>query len=98
MHSPFISAYLGGFLTFLLLFQTNALILNPNLLLLDRGIVYQLIPVQILPVHIHAGDLVVIVGGVIVDAFVGITAGGIDRDLALSVLQHTAPALLIHGA
>ena len=48
-----------------------------DLFLLDQRISNQLRPVQVFPVHIHRGDLVVVIGGVVVYAFACITAGGI---------------------
>ena len=53
---------------------------------------------QILPIHIHPGDLTVFIGGVIVNATVRIAAGGVDGDLILSLTHMHAAPLLCHGA
>ena len=77
-------------------FPNLSRILYPYLFFLDGLIAHQLIPVQILPVHIDAGDLMVIIGRVIVNSLIRITAGGINGDLAFTILQLTATALLIY--
>ena len=62
-----------------------------------EGIGAQLPAVQVFPVHVHGGDGAVVVGGVVVDAPVGVAAGAVNGQIQLSVAQqHTAP-LHLHG-
>ena len=48
-----------------------------DLRLIDQGISDKLMPVQIFLMHIDTGYLTIIVGRVVVDAFVGVAAAGI---------------------
>ena len=61
---------------------------------LHQRVAGQLGAVQVFPVHIHSGDLVVAVGRVVINAFVGVAAAGVERDLILAAVQLTAAALL----
>ena len=45
-------------------------------------------------VELHAGDLAVVVGRVVINALIRVAAAGIERDLKLTVVQLTAAALL----
>lgn len=56
-------------------------VLHPDLLAEDRLVGDQRVAVRILFVHIHARDPMVVVRVVVVDSFVGITAGGVEGDL-----------------
>ena len=47
--------------------------------------------------HIHSGDLMVPVCGVIVNSPVCITAGGVDGDFILSAAHIAATSLLLYG-
>lgn len=51
--------------------------------------------VQIFVVHGHSGDLVVIVGRVVIDTCIGVAAACVEGDLVLAVIQLTAAALLL---
>ena len=53
----------------------NRLILHTNLLPLDKRIVNQICFVKIFPVHIHAGDLAVLICGVVVNSLIRVAAG-----------------------
>ena len=70
-------------------------VLHGNLLALHQRIAGQLAAVQIFPVHIHGGNLVVAVGGVVVNALVGVAAAGVKGDFVLAAVQLTAAALLL---
>ena len=48
--------------------------------------------------HIHSGDLAVFIGGVVINAFVGIAAAGVQGNLVLTVVQLAAAALLLYRA
>ena len=48
-------------------------------------------------VELHAGDLAVIIGRVVINAPVRVAAAGIERDLKLTVVQLAAAALLLHA-
>ena len=65
-----------------------------NLFALHQRVAGQLGAVQVFPVHIHSGDLVVAVGRVVINAFVGVAATGVEGDLILAAVQLTAAALL----
>ena len=73
-------------------------ILYGDTLLRNRGIADKAPALQVLPVHIHADNAVVIIGGVVVNAPVRVAAGGIEGDLVFSLSQMAAAALLVHGA
>ena len=61
------------------------LILHVDLLIKDQPIAYQILALQRFLVHIHTGDLVVVVGGIVVYPFICVAAGSIDRPLILSI-------------
>ena len=48
--------------------------------------------------HIHGSDLMVSIGGVIVDPLIAITAAGIQGHLKVSISQIRTALLLIYGA
>ena len=48
--------------------------------------------------HIHGSDLMVSIGGVIVDPLIPITAAGIQGHLKVSISQIRTALLLIYGA
>ena len=58
----------------------------------------QFLSVQVGLMHVYSADLVVIIGGVVVNAPVRVAAGGIEGDLVFSLSQVAAAALLVHGA
>lgn len=76
----------------------GASILPTDLLLCCQREPLDRCPIQLAAVKIHGGNLTVVIGGVIVDPLRGVAAGGIDGDLAASVLQAAAAPLLIHRA
>ena len=57
----------------------------------------QLAAVQVFPVHVHGADLAAVVGGVVVNAPVGVAAGAVDGQLQLSTVQLNAAPLHFHG-
>ena len=73
-------------------------VLHGNLLALHQRIAGQLAAVQIFPVHIHGGNLVVAVGGVVVNALVGVAAAGVKGDFVLAALQLATAPLLVNRA
>lgn len=72
-------------------------ILHPDLLFSDRFVTHQLIRVQILPVHIHPGNLMIVISGIIIDSLICVTAGGVNRDLTITILKLAAAPLLVYG-
>ena len=48
--------------------------------------------------HVDCGDLVILIGGVVIDSLARIAAGGVERDFVMSLTDLTAAALLIDGA
>ncbi len=58
----------------------------------------KLITVKVFFSHIDSGDAVIIVSCVIINAFIRITARGIDSNLVLSVFYLTAASLLVNRA
>ena len=49
-------------------------------------------------VHINSGYLAVLIGGVVVNSFVRVAAGGVDCDFVFSLAHVDAAALLGDGA
>ena len=49
-------------------------------------------------VHMDRRDLVIVIGGVVIDALICIAAGGVNGNLILSVFDFAAATLLIHCA
>ena len=76
--------------------QNAASVLHTDLFAADGGIGDETAAVQILPVHIHTADLVVVVGVIVIDALVGVAAGGEQRDLIPALSQLAAAALLVY--
>ena len=66
-----------------------------DLFSLNQRISEKLGIVQITMVHIHTCDLVVFVCCIIIDSFICITAGSVERDLILAICNFTAAPLLI---
>ena len=71
-------------------------ILHPYLLSLNQRIGNKTTVLQILPVHIHTADLTVLVGPIIINSPVCITAGCIYRCLIISIPDSYTASLLIH--
>ena len=69
-----------------------------NGLFCGQGIRSQLFSIQILVMHIDRIDLAVVIGTVIVDTAVHITAGRIDRNLIFPITQVAAASLLLNRA
>ena len=63
------------------------LVLHPNLFAFYRCIGNQLLGIQILSVQIHRRNLVVVIGVVIVDAPLGVSAGGVQGDFILALAE-----------
>ena len=73
-------------------------ILPADLLPGHQRIADQSAALQVFPVQVHGGDLAVFVGGVVVNAPVGIAAAGVNGDLVPAVPgAHAAPGMG-HGA
>ncbi len=70
----------------------------PDLFPRHRLIADELVSVQIFPVHIHGGDLVVIVGGVVVNPLAYIATAGVEGDLIFLFLQTAQSPLLVYAA
>ena len=67
-----------------------------NLLVIYERIADELIAVEIFTVHIHGGDLPILIGGVIIDATIEVTARRVSGDLP-TVLDGTTSARLRDG-
>ena len=74
------------------------LIHPPDLFACHKRITGKTASVQIFVVHVHRRDLMVVIGRVIIDPSVCITAGGVKRDLIFSLRDFTASSLLVYGA
>ena len=74
------------------------LILIPHLLFRNRLVNDQAVSIQILLVHIYGGDLMVIVGGVVVNPLAYIAAAGVEGDLIFLFLQTAQSPLLVYAA
>ena len=72
-------------------------ILHFNVFSPDQRIANQRRSIQFLPVHIHRGDLVIVVGLVIINALIRIAAGGIQSDLISPLPQPAAATGLADG-
>lgn len=72
------------------------LILHFNGLTLYKRVAYKLCPVQIFLVHIHARNLTVLVGSIVINALIGVTARGIYRILK-AVFDPATALLLSYG-
>ena len=79
------------------IFCFHALILHPDLLTLNQRITCKILTVQIFLMHIHAGNLAVFIGGIIVNTFVCVAAGSINRNLILIVSHVDTASLLVYG-
>ena len=73
------------------------LILQPYLLGVNEGVLDQLITVQILFVKIHCGDLLIFVGGVVIDTLAGVATGSVLGNLVFAITKMTAPPGLCNG-
>ena len=69
-------------------------VLEMNLLSLDQREADQLGGIEIFTVHVDCGDLVILIGGVVVDSLARIAAGGVERDFVMPLTDLTAAALL----
>ena len=74
------------------------LIHPPDLFACHKRIAGKTVSVQIRTVHVHRRDLMVVVGRIIIDSLVCITAGGVKRDLVFSLRDFAAASLLVYGA
>ena len=73
-------------------------VLPPNLLALHQRIGDKLFALQILLVHVHCCDLMIIIRCIIVPPLLCIAAGGIKGNLILAVSYLTASSWLLHTA
>ena len=76
----------------------GSLVLEVDLLALDERIGNQLFGIEVFLIHINGGNLRILVGRVVVNAARRVAAGGVNRDLVLSVRHLAAAALLIDRA
>ena len=74
------------------------LVLHIDLLPFYQSIGGKLFPIQISFVHIHCTDLMIVVGIVIVDSLICITAGSVQGNLIFVFSQLAAASLLVHAA
>lgn len=72
--------------------------MHADLFAQNQGVADQENIVQLFPVHVYCGDLVIVVGRVIIDSLVGIAAGSIACDFVIAVSQPAAAAALFHSA
>ena len=80
------------------LFIVRHSVLHPYLLALYQRIMHNIVTVKVFLVHIYRSYLMVVVGCVVINSLVGVTAGGIKRDFVLSLVHLTAPELLVDRA
>ena len=73
-------------------------ILPVNALLRNKRKPFGYGPFQVAVVEAYSGRTAVFIGGIIIDPFCGVAAGGVDGDFVTSVLQLTTAPLLIHRA
>ena len=52
--------------------------------------------VQVSLMHIYSTDLVIVIGGIVIDALCSIAAGSIKGDLIFPICYFAAASLLIH--
>ena len=74
------------------------LILVLDLLLNNGGVGDEGLAVQVFFVEIYGGDLVVIVGGVIINPPGQVAAAGVEGDFVFVFFQSAQAALLVHAA
>ena len=67
-----------------------------NLLLIGKRIPNQEYIIQLLFMHIYCRDLMIIIGCIVIDSFIRVTAGGVDRCFTLLFSNHTATSGLIN--
>lgn len=72
------------------------LVLHMNLLPVDQRIPCQCIPIQVFPIHVHAGDLVIFISGIVVNSSVCTAAGGVECDFIFAVSYFAATPLLVY--
>ena len=72
-------------------------VLKIYLLFFYRGIANQFFCFQIFFMHINGTDLMIIIRRVIINPFIGISAGGVDRDFIFSFGNFAAASALFHG-
>ena len=76
----------------------HCLVLSHYLFCRYRLITYQFGFFQVLVVHIYCGDLVIVVGSVVVNALVEITTRGVYRYFILAVSHFATASLLVNAA
>ena len=64
----------------------------------DNGESYKRVFLKVGFVHINSGDLVIFIGGVIINSFIGVAAGGVKGNLKFSFAHIAAASLLVNGA
>ena len=69
-----------------------------NLLLADKGIPNQEHIIQFLLAHVYRRNLMIIVGCIVIDSFVRVAAGSVDRRFILLICNLTASSGLINGS
>ena len=74
----------------------HCLILHMNLFVTEHRITDQCITVQIFTIHVHTGDLMIFVCGIIVDSCVRTTAGSIEGNFIVTLGYFAAATLLIY--
>ena len=68
-----------------------------NLLLIIKQIPNQKKVIQLLPVYIYRGNLMIIADRIVIDSFISIAAGSVDRSFILPISNLTTPSDLISG-
>ena len=74
------------------------LVLHFNLLTRNQGIARKTRAVKLLPVHIHRRDLVIFIGGVVINSFIRVTAGGVKGYFVFPFCHLTTAPLLVNRA
>jgi hypothetical protein len=64
----------------------------------DQGVEEELFSVQVLVVHRYGADLPVFIGGVVIDPFVCIAAGGVNGFFIFAVFRFTVALYLLNSS
>ena len=73
-----------------------SLVLHMNLFVTEHRITDQCITVQIFTIHVHTGDLMIFVCGIVVDSGVGTAAGCVEGNFIFTFGYFAAATLLIY--
>lgn len=78
------------------LYSAMFLILHTDLFIRNQRIGDERYFIQCFMEQMDAGNLVIVVGSIIINPFADITAGGVNRNFICSILQLAASTLLVY--